>query len=340
MKKYLKLFSFLFIFSFMMEGTIAQTKSKIKTKSGKTKIKSDEPAYVERNYATTAAITELSDLSDSARSYTSVQNLLDNNVTLVYDDNTFRGNEPVRKGDFIVALNSSLDAIKKVVDEAAMPVESMDSNMMAINPNSSATMATDATATTDATMAADATVTTDATMITDASATPAENVEGLPENSIYNSAARGLMEKGVNAPFEEGKAFKPGALMPEKEVYDVLNSVFGYQSQGVNPYSTYMSRSKFAMVLNNAVSTKLQKEYAVLDQRKAEAEQMRQADKARMKDEMQRMEQAKRDSMNAAYQAEQAEIERKAIENESSKGKKKRKTKAKTDDSTMKLEEK
>ncbi len=102
-----------------------------------------------------------------------------------------------------------------------------------------------------------------------------------------------------------------------------------------------MSRSKFAMALNNAVATKLLQEYAVIDQKNAELEQVKLAEKARMKEEMETAAQAKRDSLNSAYKAEQAEIEKIALENESKKGKKKRnKTKVKTGDSKMKIEEK
>ena len=313
MKNFFRIFSILFVFS-MMVGTIdAQTKTKIKSTSAKTKVKSDEPAYTERNYAMNASMSDISDISDSVRAYKSVETLLGQNVTLVYDDNTFRGNEPIRKGDFIVAVNSSLDAIKKVVDEN-MSMEPMDSSWTDSNTEQPA-------------------MTEETTMTAE--------IPGVDNNSIYYSAAQGLMAKGVTAPFEEGKTFKPGATMSEKEVYDILNTVFGYSSPGINTYTNYMSRSKFAMALNNAVATKLLQEYAVIDQRNAELEQVRAAEKARMKEEMEAAAQAKRDSLNAAYKAEQAEIERRALENESTKKhkRKKNKTKVKTDDAKMKVEE-
>jgi hypothetical protein len=186
----------------------------------------------------------------------------------------------------------------------------------------------------------DATIET-STMVTEEADNATGNIPGLNGNSIYYSAAKGLMDKGITSPFEEGKTFKAGATMTEKEVYDIFNTVFGYSSPGVNPYTNYMSRSKFAMALNNAVATKLLQEYAVIDQKNAELEQVKLAEKARMKEEMETAAQAKRDSLNSAYKAEQAEIEKIALENESKKGKKKRnKTKVKTGDSKMKIEEK
>ena len=82
----------------------AQTKHKIKT--------APTPKFVEQKFGAPSSITDITDVADSNRSYNSVKSLVDKHVTLTYDDNTFRGNEPLRRGDFIVALNSSLEAIK------------------------------------------------------------------------------------------------------------------------------------------------------------------------------------------------------------------------------------
>ena len=83
----------------------------------RTKIKTPVPKFVEQNFGTPSAVTDITDVADSNRSYNSVKSLVDKHVTLTYDDNTFRGNEPIRRGDFLVALNSSLDAIKNVAVE-------------------------------------------------------------------------------------------------------------------------------------------------------------------------------------------------------------------------------
>ena len=107
--------------------------------------------------------------------------------------------------------------------------------------------------------------------------------------------------------------------MSEKEVYDILNQVFNYDKTGMNPYATSMTRNKFALVLNNAVSNKVQEEYTLIDQKNAEAEQLRQQEKTRLANEMAQQEQMRKDSLNSAYQAEQQEIEKKALEAQSKK---------------------
>lgn len=304
MKHYLKLFSSLFIFSLLMGNIEAQTRTKIKTKPA--------PKFVEQNFGTPSSVSDITDIADSNRSYNSVKSLVDKHVTLTYDDNTFRGNEPLRRGDFIVALNSALDAIRNVAVE-----NGIDSMMNAANSNNAATVDnananTTTTTTENATPSDKTTAATNATGFTD-----------LEEGSVYYPAVQSLIEKGVTAPFGNAKKLDPGAAVSEKEVYDVLNQLFNYDKTGMNPYTTAMSRNKFAMVLNNAVDNKLQQEYTMIDQKNAEAEQLRQEEKARLATEMQQQEQMRKDSLNSAYQAEQQEIERKALEAQSKKKHKK-----------------
>lgn len=290
----------------------AQTKTKIKTKPA--------PKFVEQNFGTPSSVTDITDIADSNRSYNSVKSLLDKHVTLTYDNNTFRGNEPLRRGDFIVALNSSLDAIKNVA------VENGIDSMMTANTNSAMNDNTNNSgAANDSTANADNSNTNksdiNATNKTNTNdVTNASGFTDLQEGSVYYPAVQSLLEKGVTAPFNtNSKKFNPGAVMSEKEVYDVLNKVFNYDKTGMNPYATSMTRDKFAMVLNNAVANKLQEEYTVIDQKNAQAEQMRQQEKARLAAEMQQQEQMRKDSLNSAYQAEQKEIEARALEAQSKK---------------------
>ncbi len=283
MKKHLKILTSIFICSIIMNSAGAQTKSKIKTKS-------DEPKYVEQNFGSPSSVADVADIADSNLAYTSVKNLLDKNVTLTYDDNSFRGDEPIRKGDFIVSLNSAIDAARKV--ESEHEIEASGNNMQA----------------------ADASTSED-------KQSRLNGLTGVRENSLYYPSAQSLMQKGVNLSFEKSKSFNPGAELSEKEVYSILNDVFGYSTAGMNPYATSMSRSKFAMALNNALSSRLQNDYAIIDQKNAEAEQARQAEQQSLQAQMQQQEQMKRDSLNSAYQAEQMAIEKKAQENSSKKKK-------------------
>ncbi len=282
MKRYLKLISSLFIFSLLMGNVEAQTRTKTKIKAV------PAPKFVETNFGSPSSITDVTDMADSNRAYNSVKNLIDEHVTLTYDDNTFRGNEPLRKGDFIVALNSSLSAIKNFAVENG--IDSMR------NANNAAAMSTP-----------------------ESSVTNLSDFTDLEEGSVYYPAVQSLMEKGVTAPFTDSKKLDPGAVMSEKDVYDALNKVFNYDKSGMNPYATSMTRNKFAMVLNNAVSTKMQEQYAMVDQKNAAAEQTRQEEKAKMAAEMQEQQQMRKDSLNSAYQAEQQEIEKKALEAQSKK---------------------
>ncbi|MEO6187990.1 MAG: S-layer homology domain-containing protein [Ginsengibacter sp.] len=283
MKNYLKIFTSLLISAIIMNNVEAQTRTKIKTKS-------DEPKFVEQNFGSPASVADVADIADSSLAYNSVKNLIDKKVTLAYEDNSFRGNEPIRRGDFIVALNSAIDAVKKVETEHG--ITSSD-NSMAVGAVSTVEEKGGGT----------------------------NGLTGFQDGSVYYPAAQSLMQKGVNLSFEKSKIFNPGSPMSEKEVYEILNNVFGYSTAGMNPYATTMSRSKFAMALDNALSTKLQQDYAIIDQKNAEAEQDRQAEQQSLQAQMQQQEQMKRDSLNSAYQAEQMAIEKKAQENLSKKKK-------------------
>ena len=267
----------------------AHTKNKIKT--------APAPKFVESKFGAPSSVTDITDVADSNKSYNSVKSLVDKHVTLTYDDNTFRGNEPLRRGDFIVALNSSLDAIKNVAVENGIDNVTSTNNSVVSDSSTANTNMPNATGSSEFT--------------------------DLKEGSVYLPAVHSLMEKGVTAPFNDSKKLNPGATMSEKEVYDVLNQVFNYDKSGMNPYATSITRNKFAMVLNNAVSNKLQQEYAMIDQKNAAAEQQRQEEKTRMQNEMQQHEQMRKDSLNSAYQAEQQEIEKKALEAQSKKKRKK-----------------
>lgn len=279
-----------------MGNVDAQTKTKIKAKTTAT------PKFVEKSFGTPSSVMEVTDIADSSQAYTSVKSLLDKHVILTYDDNTFKGNQPIRRGDFIVALNSSLDALKQVAVE-----NGIDSSFDVTNNSSTGDMSA-------------------ASIAENTTASPENMSTGLTdvqENSVYYPAAQALAAKGVGAPFADSKKLNAGAIMSESEVYTALNKVFGYDKRGMNPYAKTMSRDKFAMVLNNAVSNKLMEEYAMIDKNNAEAEQMRQQEKERMAQEMATQLQMRRDSANNAYKAEQMEIEKKALEAHSKKKRKK-----------------
>ncbi len=296
MKRYLKFFSSVLIFSFLLGNVHAQTKTKIKTKTTAT------PKFVEQNFGTSSSVTDVTDLPDSNKAYNSVQSLLDKHVTLTYSDNTFRGNEPIRKGDFIVALNSSLDALKQVAAS-----NGIDSSFNVANADNTNNMSAASVAENN----------------TPSAMNGQPGFTDVQESSVYYPAVQGLTAKGISVPFSDTKKLNAGEPMTESEVYDALNKVLGYDKSGMNPYAKTMSRDKFAMVLNNAVSKKLMEEYAMIDKNNAAAEQTNQQEKERIAQEMASQVQMKKDSLNNAYKAEQMEIEKKATEAQSKKKHKK-----------------
>lgn len=283
----------------------------------KTKIKTHVPKFVEQNFGTPSAVTDITDVADSNRSYNSVKSLVDKHVTLAYDDNTFRGNTPIRRGDFLVALNSSLDAIKNVAADNGIDNSTNINANNAISDSANTVDDVNANANPSTNAKASANVDNGTNSINPNQFTDVE------EGSVYYPAIQALIQKGISVPFNDSKKLNPGAIMSEKEVYDILNQVFNYDKTGMNPYATSMTRDKFAMVLNNAVSNKIQQEYALIDQKNAEAEQLRQQEKTRLANEMAQQEQMRKDSLNSAYQAEQQEIEKKALEAQSKKKHKK-----------------
>ncbi len=75
----------------------------------------------ERNFGSSASVSEITDAIESDAAYESLKNLIENyGVTITYADNTFRGKEPLRRGDFIVALNSVLNNLKSKMDAAGL----------------------------------------------------------------------------------------------------------------------------------------------------------------------------------------------------------------------------
>ena len=146
-------------------------------------------------------------------------------VTLTYADNTFRPKELLKRGDFVVAFNAALNSLKNKKDAAGLDtslVNTYDRNRGG------------------------------------AYLTTIGQVKDLTESSIYYPASKSLIEQwGVAAPFALNKTLGANSTMSEKEVYDILRVVLGYNSAGVNPYSAGMSRNKFAIVLNNAVTQKM-----------------------------------------------------------------------------------
>ncbi|MEO6329550.1 MAG: S-layer homology domain-containing protein [Ginsengibacter sp.] len=220
MKKYVKIIMLLALFGVTYGDMQAQKKKTIKRST----VKTTKVKFTPKEFGTPASLSEVTDVNDSTPGYQSIKTLVETNgVTLVYADNTFRPKDPLRRGDFIVTFNSALDAVKKATDAGGV-----DNSVINTYDKSQSYV------------------------------TSVSEITDLQESSVYYPAAQSLIERwGIAAPFSKSKLLNAGAPMTEGEVYDILKQTLGYVSPGTNPYSTAMTRAKFATVLNNAVGQKL-----------------------------------------------------------------------------------
>ncbi len=247
--------------------------------SAKKSVQTKTVKVTERNFGAPTSITEITDISESDPSFSSVKNLIENNgVILSYADNTFRAKEPLKRGDFIVALNSALDNLKTKID-----------------PSVSGT----------------ALFNTYDRDRGGAYLTTVDQVKGLSESSIYFPASKSLIEKwGIAAPFALNKTLASSSIMTEKEVYDILGVTLGYKSPGLNPYSAGMNRGKFAIVLNNAVNQKMSE---ISGLNTAESNRM-DMDRRRQMDSLKVVDKTRKDSMAKDVELKKMEAARLEIE--------------------------
>jgi len=223
MKKFVKIIM-LGLFAGMLYGDVQAQKKKYKKSAS---LKKTTVKFTPKEFGTFTSVADVRDEADSTREYASVKNLIENNgVILTYADSTFQPKAPLRRGDFIVALNSALEAIKKSADS-----NGLDSSTSLVN-----------TTTPDNNQSEVASI---------------SDIKDLNENSIYYPATQSLIEKWRYVPVTKNKLLNAGEVMTESEVYEILKTTLGYTSPGTNPYSKAMSRGKFAMILNNAVNQKL-----------------------------------------------------------------------------------
>jgi len=281
MKKFVKIIT-LGLFAAMLFGDVqAQKKKHKKSASSKTTVKKFTP----KEFGTLTSVSDLRDEADSTREYASVKNLMENNgVTLAYADSTFQPKEPLRRGDFVVTLNSALEAVKKASDKSGL-----DSSTSVINTNAPTTNPSDNTQTEVASVG---------------------DIKDLNENSIYYPATQSLIEKWHVVPVTKNKLLNAGEVMTETEVYDILRTTLGYTSPGTNPYSKAMTRGKFAMILNNAVNQKLS-EVNALSTAKTES-----LDSVRRQQELTLKQQEKQKTDSLAKEAELSKIEAQKKESE------------------------
>lgn len=274
MKKYVKFFM-LVLFAAMLYGGVQAQKKKVikKTKSTKT----TAAKFTPKDFGTFTSVADIKDETEANPEYQSVKNLVETNgVTLAYADSTFKPKDVLRRGDFIVAFNSALAAVKKATDAGGLDssiINTYDKNQSYI--------------------------------------TNVSEIKDLTNNSIYYPAVQSLVERwGIAAPFSKTKLLNAGAPMPENDVYDILRVTLGYNSPGSNPYTTGMTRGKFAMVLDNALNQKLSQVNTMASARRDSLDDLRRQQEMALKQQ----DKARKDSMAKEVELSRMEAQRKEAE--------------------------
>ena len=238
----------------------------------------------ERNFGNPTSISAITDIVVTDPAYESLKNLIENyGVTLTYADNTFRPKELLKRGDFVVALNSAFNNLR-----SKMEADGLDTALINTYDRNRG----------------------------GAYLTAITQVKDISETSIYYPASKSLIEKwGVAAPFALTKTLNANTTMPEKEVYDILRVTLGYNSAGANPYSAGITRSKFAIVLNNALSQKNTEITSLhsIQQAKRDEERKRQMDSLQRVDMMRKDSVAKEIELRKQEAAKKEEEARKKL---------------------------
>ncbi len=265
----------LVLFAGMLYGGAQAQKKKVvkKTKSTKT----TAAKFTPKDFGTFTSVADIKDETEANPEYQSVKNLVETNgVTLAYADSTFKPKDVLRRGDFIVAFNSALAAVKKATDAGGLDssiINTYDKNQSYI--------------------------------------TNVSEIKDLTNNSIYYPAVQSLVERwGIAAPFSKTKLLNAGAPMPENDVYDILRVTLGYNSPGSNPYTTGMTRGKFAMVLDNALNQKLSQVNTMASSRRDSLDDLRRQQEMALKQQ----DKARKDSMAKEVELSRMEAQRKEAE--------------------------
>jgi hypothetical protein len=273
MKKFVKIMMLVFAVAILSADVNAQKKKTTK----KTSAKKSAVKFTPMEFATPDSTVMLKDVADTNAYYASVNNLIGKRgVMLAYADSTFRPNDPLRRGDFIVSFNSALNTIKMAMESGMLDtvlVNTYDKNQTYI--------------------------------------TSVSDLTDLKDSSIYYPATQSLIEKwGIAAPFTKEKVLNPGGVMLENDVYDILKVTLGYNSPGSNPYAKAMTRGKFAYVLNNAVSEKLGQVDDIATRKRDSIDDVRRGLEMTMKDQ----EKMRKDSVAKEVELSKIEAQRKEAE--------------------------
>ncbi len=207
MKILITLTTFLFILSF---NSIAQNKKVIATK------KTTSTVVSPRSFAPHTSVAGIIDIKPEQSSYESLRNLVENhNVTIAFNDNKFRANETLKRGDFIVHFHSALESVnrfKQAQNQDTSLINTYDRNRSYI--------------------------------------TSVAEIKDIKAGSVYYDAVRSVLEDwGIAAMFKKDKRLNAAGTITEAEVYDILHVTMGYNNAAVSKRAVPIKREAFAVML-------------------------------------------------------------------------------------------
>jgi hypothetical protein len=234
------------------------------------------PKVTEKGFGSPESIMDVKDVPENNEAYDALKNLVENRVIIVFADNFFSGNASLKRGEFVVSFNSALERIKDATKNAALDttlVNTYDRNRAYI--------------------------------------TSVMQVKDVQPASVYYSAVQSLLENwGINAPFTKAALLNANSLFHEDELYDILRVTLGFEHGKVKPARVAVKRSRFAMVLNDALNFKIGQIDALAREKNAREE----AEKARVNAVIEQIEQGHRDSVRKEIETRKMEAEKKEAE--------------------------
>jgi hypothetical protein len=252
-----------------------QKKTVAKAKSTKMALKAPLP----QQFSLPASVSDVADLKETDRFYQSVKDLVERyNVLVVYNDNTFRPNEPLRRGDFVISFNSALNALKYIKDSLA--VDSSVVNTYDISRGG-------------------------------AYLSSASDVKDVSPTSYYYPATSSLVEKwGVAAPFTLSKTLSPTTVLPASLYASIMKVVLGYNVPASMNKSGNITRGDFAVALDSALNRKASDIYNIHQQVVQKKEEERRAQQAIIDQE----EKQRKDSVAQEIELRKAEAQKQEME--------------------------
>ena len=267
MKKYLPFIFIAFEF-FLYSGTLnAQAKKNIVTVK----------AHATMGFGTPQSINEVKDVLENNEAYNSLRDLIENyHVTIVYADNSFLGNNNLKRGDFVVSFNSALEIIQEATKK-----DSLDTVLINTYDRNRAYI------------------------------TSVTQVKDIKPGDIYYNPVQSLLERwGINAPFTKAALLNANSLFYEDELSDIFRVTLGFEFEKGKPARVPVKRYRFAVLLDEAINLKMQQINLLANEKKAKENE----EKEKVNAIIQQIEQNHRDSVSKEIELRKIEAQKKEAE--------------------------